>query len=389
MMTIPDIQNQTTTTTTEDNKANHDPCTESPLGRTASNRTTNMSAPSFKYQIPVPSPQLNAAIDAIKNTVEHVYRVKVVLRDKSSKKEGDDDDEETDRIRRETMRDIFEQLQSVVVGQLQMLVKPVSSNEYDERFNRFDTPLRGRLQRARKEGGEDYISSSSSSSSSSDSEEEEESLGCTNGHDVPLNKDKESSPVVEEEDEEDMLDLQKLLRVRELRNQIRESAEQTRSIQSKQMARLGFFVRKEVRSLKTIPDEVHQQKQKQRETLIVEKNEEEKDVMMRRKVGYLDTMQSSITNLLQTLQTLDRKLPEQLDLLSETLATLDHSLKRKKCQKGKENLSLSATERAILSRVDTKRRKTKMEENEDIVNPKNQRIVPEPEQRFALFMGNV
>jgi len=389
MMTIPDIQNQTTTTTTEGNKANHDPCTESPLGRTASNRTTNMSAPSFQYQIPVPSPQLNAAIDAIKNTVEHVYRVKVVLRDKSSKKEGDDDDEETDRIRRETMRDIFEQLQSVVVGQLQMLVKPVSSNEYDERFNRFDTPLRSRLQRARNEGGEDYISSSSSSSS--DSEEEEESLGCTNGHDVPSNEDKQLSPVVvvEEEDEEDMLDLQKVLRVRELRNQIRESAEQTRSIQSKQMARLGFFVRKEVQSLKTIPDEGHQQKQKQRETLIVETNEEEKDVMMKRKVDYLETMQSSITNLLQTLKTLDKKLPEQLDLLSETLATLDNSLKRKEYQKGKEGLSLSATERAILSRVDTKRRKTKMEENEEMVKPKNQRIVPEPEQRFAFFMGNV
>lgn len=413
-MAMSDIRNQTMETTTTDAEINdsNDQSTGSRSRKLPSNPTTPSSL-SLQYQIPVPSPQLNAAINAIQSTVEQMYRTKVVLKkikasnkerdgesshnDGESESDGDDDDDNSNRLK--TMQVLFDQLQSSVIDQLQVLVKPVTWNEYEERFIRFDSPLRRKLRRSRNEGAEDFVSSSSSSSSGSasedDDEEEGEELRVRVNHRFPTNEDKRSSLVAEmveeeeeEEDEEDLLDLDAVSRVQDLRNQVRKSAEHTCSIQAIQMKRLDLFLGKEVQSWKTIiPEECKEdQQQKGINNAMLEKGDEE--FMGGKNMDRLDIMQSSITRLLQTLKKLEGKLPEQLNLLSETLDTLDHSLKRKERQEGGGGAILSGTERAIISRVDTKRRKTKMEEKEEIENSKNQRIGLEPEQRFALFMAN-
>lgn len=403
-MTTSDIQNLTASTTV--NAGIHS------IKKCGQQNASNSSTPSspLQYLVPVPSPQLNAAIKAIQNTVEQMYRVKVVLEKPKPFKKGSDSNEfhdnndievdsgsdNVDSNRREKMRVLLNQLQLSVMDQLRVLVKPVTWKEYDDSFIQFDTPLRRKLPRRRTEEVEDFVSSSSSScsSSSSSSEEEEEVfLGSMKIHKGSLNDRNRSSPAVEivgdeeEDDEEDLLDLDAVSRVQNLRNQVRKSAEHTCSIRSKHMERLDSFIKKEVQSWQTIVSEECKEDQQQKLEDTVANGREEVGIGGT-DVDSVGTMQSSIISLLKTIRALDVKLPEQLELLSETLETLDFSIKPKKRTEGGEGVILSGTERAIISRVDTKRRKLNLEEKEDKITFDHKRIVLKPEQRFALFIAN-
>ena len=137
------------------------------------------------------------------------------------------------------------------------------------------------------------------------------------------------------------------------------------------------FIFKEVQSLKST---ISVESRVGQENTMIKKGEEETGDT---KKENLDKMLFSITDFLHKLERLHVELPEQTKLLSQTLDTLDHSLKRKE---GGEGVILSGTERAILSRIETKRRKTEIEEDKDMIKSENERTNLTPEQRFALFI---
>jgi len=354
------------------------------------NPTTLVTSPlpSYQYQsTPVPAAELDAAIAAIQTTVDHMYKVKVLeSTTTTTSSTSPTNDKNNDSLvdhsnHKESTRVIFDQLQSSVVNELRKLVKPVSWEEYEKVSIKFDTPMRQKLQRLDDVNTED---DDLWSRSSSDTEEEDHNLITVGRHEI---SDKEQRlPVADDEDddEEDLLDLDAVSRVLELRNQVREAAERTRTTRSKQIDRLVSFITKEVESWTEIPpkeekESIIPEKQEGEEQSLTDKDERLRD--NRKQLEYLDTMKSSLTNLSETLNKIDLELPEQLELLSDTLDTIDHSLKQKE-----EGVISSGTEKAILSRVGTKNNISRMKENEENLDKNG--IALDPEQRFASFMAN-
>lgn len=110
----------------------------------------------------------------------------------------------------------------------------------------------------------------------------------------------------------------------------------------------------------------------------------------------LQHMRTSLSELESTLQSIDLELPDKLESLQESIGTIQHYITKKENESNEGGTSsLSRTERAILSRVDTNIR-TKSSNKEDInEDMENVAIITsklaemDAEQRFAMFVSHV
>ena len=108
-------------------------------------------------RVPVPKPELDLAIECIRNSISKMidnYKIKHGIGSKksngnstSSMKHGHENDKE-EVIISESLSTLKEQIASSLITSIEKTVEPYDESEFKQRFIKFDTPMKQNIQKA-------------------------------------------------------------------------------------------------------------------------------------------------------------------------------------------------------------------------------------------------
>jgi hypothetical protein len=255
-------------------------------------------------------------------------------------------------------RDLLHHIESIVMTSIEQVVQPIEYQDYEQHI-KYNTPLRKKM-RGEDDNDENENDSISSTSSCSDSDNDDNSVGQS------------LSDSDNEIEEEDLIDPIALKKVKELRNQVRETAQRIQTIRDEKLQTVVNQVLVEMQRYKDLDIE-------EEERLLLHRQEQ--DERNQKSPISLDKMDSALKILLGTLTRMDVELPDKMESIQTTIETIETALSKKTTTTPGGTKSLSRTERAIQERFESEPKVTTESEMEC-------QIPSSPRRRLASFMAH-
>eukprot|EP00978_Attheya_sp_CCMP212_P047203 scaffold421261_cov38-Attheya_sp.AAC.1 len=279
-------------------------------------------------RVPVPEPDVRAALEGIENRMEQVKEHFSKANHQNNTPSKPDDKESS-----ELLLNYLDQTQSALQERIKRITQPVSSEKYNSYMKN----------KTVDDDDED------------DDDEESETLSIDEIQNDTPEKDAEEE---EETDEEELIDLVALERVRALRAEVRQVSASIQSKKNSVIQRTIDLSNAELQILGETKNIAGESRELSTDGLSPKEWYERKvqtalDGDGNESVTKIKEMQSTLKGLLEELNQMDDKLPDKIEMLQETLETIEIHLEKHEEENQK---SLPATERAIISRDNEGRR---------------------------------
>ena len=287
---------------------------------------TNETEKKEKKRIPVLESHVRIALTAIDNTPTNINS------------SSSDVEEQTKMI----LQDAKESFKSNILS----VVEP--TNEYP-------LPYESMIRRKRH-------SHAHTDDDSSSSEEEDEEVSLS------------SSSLEEEYDEDELLDQEAVKRVKELRNEMRTSANRISNLKSNVINQLIQKINQEIHKFQQSSSLCKEEEQMDTHSPQQQKEEEE-----------LKVMETSLQKLISRLQSIDTQMPDRLDHLQETIQTIQTTLSSSSSSSVDAAISSRTNEGSTNKKLPTQSRTTTTITESNNRNG-NDEMNMDPERRFGQFM---
>uniref|UniRef100_A0A7S2UE19 Uncharacterized protein n=1 Tax=Attheya septentrionalis TaxID=420275 RepID=A0A7S2UE19_9STRA len=275
-------------------------------------------------RVPVPESDVRAALEGIENRMEQVkeHFSKANKQDNTPSKP---DDKESSQL----LLNYLDQTQAALQERIKRITEPVSSEKYNSYM--------------KNKTVDDH------------DDEESETLSIDEIQNDTPEKDTEEE---EETDEEELIDLVALERVRALRTEVRQVSASIQSKKNSVIQRTIDLSNGELQILGDTKNIAGESRELSTDGLSPKEWYERKvqtalDGDGNESMTKIKEMQSTLKGLLEELSQMDDQLPDKIEMLQETLETIEIHLEKHEEENQK---SLPATERAIISRDNEGRR---------------------------------